>query len=274
MSEPSLLLNLKWILQKPTLSSALVELKQSEPDVTLLCCDGQLFHENKIALSAASPFFYSIIKDFDQSPNPVKIILPEISSTHLELLLNFINTGETTIDRDNLDMVLVLAKQLQIQCFSETVLGDVTAPGEGSDTEVVESEPVSAVDTNVVETGDDDSNVVDGPVEKDEGDIITELEYQQMKAQMFEENLIKTGGCWKCSLCNKRWNEDTRKSRDHSRRHMESHIPVSFQCLGCKRILKTKKSLYYHRNNYCKNLFQYSSTPGYIIKAYLETKEE
>ena len=85
--------------------------------------------------------------------------------------------------------------------------------------------------------------------------IIDAATYDNLKKTLVEESLKQEHEgktlVWTCGICNKKWPENTRDTRRNSRRHMESHLVVKFQCLMCGNILKSKESFYHHRSSSC-----------------------
>jgi len=243
-------LSLQWNSHQQTLSGAVESLHLTSPDVSLVCADeGKRFSGNKIALSASSPFFYSLLKDHFFHPE-IFIILPDVNSAHFESILAFLHTGTMTIDKNELDAVLVLATQLQIQCFSGTESQKtVKSSGVKSSEELeVESKPVEESSRKEKFKNDDE--------------VINEEVYQNLKTLLMEEKLINENEGWTCLVCQRQWVGDSNNIRRHARRHVESHLQVRFQCLGCGNILKTKESFYFHKSNYCKNSYS-SVEPGF-----------
>ena len=51
-------------------------------------------------------------------------------------------------------------------------------------------------------------------------------------------------------------------------------INVRFQCQGCGNVLKTKESFYFHRSNYCRNLYNVSAEPGFQMLLSKEKEDE
>ena len=80
-------------------------------DVTIACDDDQI-DAHKVILSSASPFFRNILKRNPHS-HPL-LYMRETPKKHLEALLNFIYSGQTTIIEEDLAQFLSLAKSLQI----------------------------------------------------------------------------------------------------------------------------------------------------------------
>ena len=82
-------------------------------DITLVSEDRKQFKAHKIILSASSPVFKSIIGHCLMS-SPF-IYLKGILSQEIETILRFIYLGETTFNQDRLNMLLDVAKSLEIK---------------------------------------------------------------------------------------------------------------------------------------------------------------
>ena len=103
--------------------------------------------------------------------------------------------------------------------------------------------------------------------------VMTDQDFKLLKARMCEDNLLKQASGWKCNLCDRVWNGDSVNSRRHSKRHMESRLHVSFMCLGCRSVMKSKESFYFHRSRYCKNIYEFDD-PGFHIVVQKEEAEK
>ena len=80
-------------------------------DVTFVCDDGQL-NAHKVVLSAASPFFQTLLEENPASHPVINLCESKIKS--MNSLLEFIYSGETSIHREDYESVLSFAEHLQI----------------------------------------------------------------------------------------------------------------------------------------------------------------
>ena len=302
---------LKWNVQKQTIADAIEDHRNQVTDVTLVCSDGKTFISNQISLSASSQFFYSILKD--HSHNPIMIILPEASSTHFGSILSFVNTGEMTIEKDQMDEVLVLANHLQIKCLSIADLEPENQESFEPEFAADSAAPIEEIETSRAASPPQKRRIGKGGTRKHsrrfrsrslssrrrlaspnlrrrrspeitrreistemddgaEGAVIDESEYQRLKVKVLD-NFIKEAGGWKCTLCDRRWDGDSINSRRYGKKHMECHLPVRFQCVGCGSILKTKESFYFHRSKNCKNVDECCAEPGFKLVIYPEAEK-
>lgn len=72
-------------------------------DVKLETDDGTVIHGHKIVLASACDYFRSMFTGFEECKKD-HIILRELDSSSLQLIVNFIYTGQITIDLDNVEV--------------------------------------------------------------------------------------------------------------------------------------------------------------------------
>merc|ERR1719430_2618661 len=89
-------------------------------DVTLVTDDGQTIQAHKIILSAGSKFFSDIFLKSNQTN--LVIYLKGINSVQLENILDFIYTGEASIEQEELKKFLETGKELQVKGFEAYVV--------------------------------------------------------------------------------------------------------------------------------------------------------
>ena len=86
-------------------------------DVTLICEDKKEIRAHKNILSASSEFFKEILQ---LDKNPVTMIyLKGIQFTEMEPILRFIYLGEATVYKETINVLLSVAKSLDIKDLSE-----------------------------------------------------------------------------------------------------------------------------------------------------------
>jgi len=113
---------LRWDLHEETRTSTLNSLWQNEDflDVTIACDDDQI-DAHKVILSAASPFFESILK---RNPhNHPLLYLRGTTKKNVQSLLNFIYSGETQVSEEELHDFMALASSLHIQGLTGELSG-------------------------------------------------------------------------------------------------------------------------------------------------------
>ena len=135
---------LQWDHFESNLGSKFADLRREEhfSDVTLVSEDGQLFQTHKILLSATSPLLDNLLKSEDH-PKPL-IFLRGVSMVDLTALVDFIYLGETSIQRENIEAFLALAKELGLKGVE-----DNSAKEEQMD-KIGDRFPVMAPNTSVV----------------------------------------------------------------------------------------------------------------------------
>ena len=88
-------------------------------DVTLACADGQHVRAHKVILSSCSPFFKNILlQNAHQHP---LIYMKGIEFRYLKSLVEFVYSGEVNIEKDNLNMFLDTADELQIAGLTKSL---------------------------------------------------------------------------------------------------------------------------------------------------------
>ena len=86
-------------------------------DVTLVCDGDQQVKAHKVVLASFSQFFKNILtKNPHQHP---LIYIKGVNLENLKAILDFIYSGEVTIDQDSLDSLLQLSKDLEIRGLFE-----------------------------------------------------------------------------------------------------------------------------------------------------------
>ena len=86
---------------------------QNFADVTLACEDGQQIEAHKIVLSAGSLFFRNILTK-TKHPQPF-IYLKGIKKDELKGVMDFLYTGQSTLDKELLESFLEIAQHLQVK---------------------------------------------------------------------------------------------------------------------------------------------------------------
>ena len=141
------------------LSSTFSELRQNceFADVTLISEDGQEIEAHKVALSSSSPFFLNILRK-NLHPHPL-ILMMGVHSRDLSPIVDFLYSGQSTVENENLESFLAVAKKLRLTGLSRTEEVDVEEEDNGFKNDdhflnaVSKRENLFAKD--VKETGDD-----------------------------------------------------------------------------------------------------------------------
>ena len=232
-----------------TRDSSLKLLWESEEflDVTVACDDDQV-HAHKVILSAASPFFRQI---FLRNPhNHPLIYLRGTSKKHFQSLLNFIYSGETSVNQDDLETFMALANNLKIHGLA----------GEFTETEEERKEP-ARTEVRKTNDADDDMDIIDyerntifekqeEDQSKIEGITYNDMnEYSKREYRMLNEDerrvselMMKIESGWMCKECPYR-----SKNKGHVQEHVQMHINgFSLQCKYCEKTFKSTASIRLH----------------------------
>ena len=115
MSEDFLL---KWNDHHTLFFAGAEKLYQDEEftDVTL-AAGSKFFKAHKLVLSICSPYFQSLFRRL--GPEKHVIFLKDISSLHLELLLQYMYNGEIKVQEDELVTILSVAQSLEIKGLTD-----------------------------------------------------------------------------------------------------------------------------------------------------------
>ena len=102
-------------------------------DVTLVCDGDQQVKAHKVVLASFSQFFKNILtKNPHQHP---LIYIKGVNLEKLKVILDFIYSGEVTIDQDSLDSLLQLSKDLEIRGLFEgdSFMGNIAGQRENEE---------------------------------------------------------------------------------------------------------------------------------------------
>ena len=106
---------LKWNDFQTNAANSFRELRSDDDfhDVTLVSDDKHQVSAHKVALSASSAYFKSILKSNKHS-HPM-LCLPGVNSEDLKNILDYIYNGEIQIFQDQLDQFLNIAQRFQLE---------------------------------------------------------------------------------------------------------------------------------------------------------------
>ena len=95
-------------------------LSQEFCDVTLVCDDDTSFEAHRVILVAGSIFFRNVLSSSRTSSHPHPLLyLKDFHKGNLISMLDFIYSGETTIQEENLNCFLTQAQKLGIKGLTE-----------------------------------------------------------------------------------------------------------------------------------------------------------
>lgn len=188
------------------------------------------------------------------------IFLPGVTSSHIVWLLDFLYTGETSVNHDEIDNFLGLANRFAIkELCNEQVNNLKTVSSKVQRVKLTHTEwnePNVNIskneDTPEKENHTNPLNIENSIANKNE-DIEGKNSNEPLQKNISEnsENLSdlldrmfrKIGtGHFECSSCGKKSG-----SAPNAREHAETHLELSFPCKLCRRIYSTSASFRLHR---------------------------
>ena len=256
-------LRAKLLLKKESQSSlapALQQLRQSGEllDVTLVSEDGTAVEAHRLVLSASSPVFRAMLGRHSQTQ--AIVFLPGASSSHLNSILDFLYTGETSVNHDEIDNFLGLANRFSIkELCNEQVNNLKTVSSKVQKVKLTHTEwnePNVNInkneDTQEKENHTDPLNIENSIANKNE-DIEGKNSNEPLQKNISEksENLsdlldrmfrkIRIGH-FECNSCGKKSG-----SAPNAREHAETHLELSFPCKLCRHTYSTSASFRLHK---------------------------
>jgi len=243
--------------------------KRELTDVTIACEDDQI-QAHKVILSAASLMFQNVL---NKNPhNHPLLYFHGIRKKDMEIVLDFIYSGEAKVPMDGLDAFLKIAKNLQVKGLVDISHLDYTSKTLADDNMDIYEENLMQRSTEIalenVEENKKESvykkeSLVDDAsyaleeneeitedfsadntfVEKSSFGVIFNPEENRKLEERIEFLLIKTeSGIWECKQCN-----FSAKGKSHVKEHIETHIEGFKQtCNLCSRIFKNRATLRSH----------------------------
>ncbi|CAI6361763.1 unnamed protein product [Macrosiphum euphorbiae] len=83
-------------------------------DIKLETDDSRVIFGHKVVLASASPYFHAMLTNFAEK-NQNHVVVRELDSCSLQLLIDFVYSGEITITEQNVQVLLPAANLLQLQ---------------------------------------------------------------------------------------------------------------------------------------------------------------
>ena len=237
---------LKWNDFQTNAANSFRELRSDDDfhDVTLVSDDKHQVSAHKVALSASSSYFKTILKSNKHS-HPM-LCLQGVNSEDLKNILDYIYNGEIQIFQDQLDQFLNIAQRFQLEGLMQG--GEEKA--EQLDTEKFERE---ASHENVNNSGKhliakyDLGNKVQ-KTKKERIITVQSANYDNIEDldRKIEELLERMpDGKYQCTTCGK----VTPRRRDGIE-HAETHFDgLSFPCKYCQKSFISRRSLRRHESN-------------------------
>ena len=256
--------SVKWDQYQKSILNSFQKLRSQDifKDVTLVSDDYQRISAHKMILSACSGYFNKVLSNVTHS-HPM-LCLSGINSTELQLVLDYIYSGEVQVPQPNLDRFLTIAQILQLDglqkdkhIFDEQIPIDAVnflppPPSSAS----LEFKPDKVVEPpNLVpkqpkiktETGN--FTPAPTPAEFQYPTVQKSIKVSE-KFETIEQLDKKIEECYErkaynhflCLICG-----HISKVSSHVKQHIETHFEgLSFPCEYCERVLNTRHNLRSH----------------------------
>jgi len=197
-------------------------------DVTLVCEEGEPIKAHKFILGASSPFFKRIfVADLEQNSF---IFLHGVGFTELQMVIDYVYTGETEVGEDMMDRFLDTAQYLEIKGLLTEVLTSQAGHVSQSVLPPTVEEPTPKTDVLYEEN----ETFLDNDIETETKETTNEEEIIQKLSDK-----VRNFPCVKCS-----YRGTTKKVlKDHIR---TKHEGVKFPCGECPYVSATTKTRYMH----------------------------
>ena len=248
---------LRYDLYDKSRSSSFTGLWKNEAflDVTIVCDDDQI-DAHKLVLSAASPLFQKILLRNQSVPGRPLLYLQGTKRKDIELLLEFVYSGNVNIPAAELERFMTLANRLEVEGLFGDMSETINIPSSSKiDSDAVEFDNLfnKTKSEDLKDTWKSNAIIEDTngelPTEKttfdvrestseDLKDVFPNDEYDSI----VQETIIKSEDGFKCREC------PYAGKRCHVKEHVEKHIHgFEFQCSECERTFSRKYSLRKHR---------------------------
>lgn len=165
-----------------------------DSDVVIVSSDGQKFKAHRLVLSMCSEFLHAILLSVSTETIPT-IHMPDVNSTVLYLILQFIYTGEAIIPSETMSKFSEACDFLKISCFSKNKVSILHMNADELD--IVKENESAEITENRTE-GDITPFVILHNVERNEVDgddfSIEYLEFDENNDQYMEDCDTTSGG--------------------------------------------------------------------------------
>ena len=233
---------MKWNDFQANVSKSFSCLRKEEDfcDVTLVSDDEKHIEAHKLVLSASSEFFKNILKKTPHS-NPL-IYLNGFSSTHLQLMMDYIYEGEVQIFQSDLDTFLAFAQKLKI----EGLIGGYE-DSKDNNYSIEGSEDENKMNLNInedicLDTASNKIHKAPRIHNTHKNELARIASNNEEGMETVNEMITKSGDLWLCKKCGK-----TAKQSSSIRLHAETHIEgLSFNCCYCDKTFRSRNSMTCH----------------------------
>ena len=215
---------------------SLLQKEEDFYDVTLVSEDQTQIKAHKVVLSACSPFFKNILKkNLHQHP---LLYLDGISSSHLQLITDYIYHGEVQVCQNEIDGFLEIAQKLKVSGLDQA--------GKFENKTFTEHHDFN--DTNK-ETFEIDSKFIVTQSKSDSMRQFSNFAISITDMNELDDKIAElTGfqdGLYFCKSCGK-----TFKGKINITRHVEVHIEgISLPCQDCGKEFRSRYGLQRHKCN-------------------------
>ena len=204
-----------------------VRFSQDFCDVTLVSEDGDLVEAHRVILTASSNFFHNILS----APTAVRhkhpfIYLDGVKSSYLNSVLDFLYCGEASVDQEELNPFLEVAKILQIKGLVETEKYKNSFKQTNEQTLNIREEKdrnikdrTDGFELEEIDTERFENNVVSTEEETPGGTMILPFKSRQKYGKAGDEMFTEKNDEIICKVCDLVSNK-----RDEMRKHIKSHI--------------------------------------------------
>ena len=204
-------------------------------DVTLACNDDKQVDAHRIILSSQSSFFRRILKVNDR--RDILIYLPSVSSCELEIILEFVYSGQMEISEQDVDKFIMFGKMFEIKSLMDLEMNHASDPDFAS---------------KIIETGYEGHGLL---INKS---LLKRLpngkfpcgqcDYQSVRkiGVKRHEDAVHLGIKYDCNECPKAYS-----NQDELKLHKKSaHEGVFYQCEQCNKTFPQHKTLLLHEREH------------------------
>ena len=242
--------NLKWNDFQTNVSKSFSILRNETylHDVTLVSNDFKHISAHKLVLSASSEFFRNVLQNTKQN-QPV-ICLDGVGSADLDNVLDYVYNGEVRIYQEELDNFLTIAQRLKLEGLMQNV-DDDDEESESKNNQYesnVKSEDferdkkAKPVSRRNVSTSMPARQPIDGIVAENDTKMFTDDH-----KEVIDQNITKNeDGSKSCYFCGKTVPSST--NINNLRKHVETHLDLSYPCNSCGKKFRSKNSLNSHKS--------------------------
>ena len=258
--------SLKWEDFQSSVRKSFSSLRNEQDlfDVTLVSDDEVQISAHKLILTACSPFFKKILKNYPH--NHPLLYLGGISSMDLLHMMDYIYNGEVTVHQQELDKFMMVSQKFQLEGLVKDgsrpipTLPDIDftqfdpqafklPSGATSSALALEACFTQQPQIKLEDTRDLDFLSNSSDVNQASG-VATVYSFKDMDQvdKQLEEFSEKINGVYTCKICLK-----TFASRTNNHYHIETHMDgLLFSCDKCDRTTKTRNALKKHYGFYHK----------------------